>query len=252
MYDLVATFQIALLLITGSGLGQPTQSSDDWDFATDPVRGLTIASVEYASGVSLSVQCMNGELTVGLVGLPASASAIRQFERQFDDGRIETWHFDGGSENSLVADSPRYARSLRAGGNLVLSAKPDGSPPVQVRLDLPNQSSNLDLVLLACGRALTTPLDSAPDLGSVLLVQAAVEIPPAAFRGHNRIQIVLDCLIIRSRLQSCQSESQTPSDQAAGDATARSANGTRVRVSDPTAAEGRWLQIVVTGQRFRR
>lgn len=252
MIDLVATIQIGLMLLASGGLGPPFQSSDDWDLAADPARSLTIASVEYASGVALSVQCLAGDLSVGLVGLPASAATLRKFERRFDDGSPETWYFDAATENGLIARSARYARSFRGGGTLVLTAAPDGASPVQMRLDLPAQSTILDQVITACGRALTTRYDSALDVGPLLLETPGVEVPPAAFRRQNLIRIVLDCLIVDSRLTSCESESQTPQDMAAGEATARGANGRRVHVSDPAAAEGRWLQIVVTGSRIRR
>lgn len=252
MFDFVAAIQVGVLLITGGGFGQPSQSSDDWDLAADPARNLTIASVDYASGVSLSVQCFDGGLSVGLVGLPAFAATVRQLERRFDDGRHETWYFEPATGNGLVAHNIRYARAFRAEGGLVLTAAPDGAPPVQIRLDLPAQSTHLDQVLSACGKALTSRFDTALDVGTLLLAAPGIEVPPSALDRHDLIQIVLDCLIVDSRLASCESESQTPQDTAAGDATARATNGKRVRVSDPAAAEGRWVQIVVTGNRIRR
>jgi len=106
-------------------------------------------------------------------------------------------------------------------------------------------------VLTACGLALVNPIDDAPSAADLLVQVPALEIPETVSRRHDQIQIEIDCLIANGRLSACQSERQVPADPAAGAITARAANGTRVRVTDATAAEGRRVTVVVTGARRR-
>ncbi|HUH23528.1 MAG TPA: hypothetical protein VLZ51_05655 [Brevundimonas sp.] len=236
----------ALLLVSGQAVDQPT---DDWDFAVDPARQLTVASVAYAEGSTLFAACLNDTLTVGVRGLPTPSVATRWFERHFDDGRMESSYWEAsGTGTGLISDAPaRVARSLRSGGQLVLISAPDGEVPIHLALDLPTQSANLDRVLTACGRPLESPHDRAPPLGKLLEQTPAISPPPSA--RYSSFQVEIDCIVADGRLSACLSEHQRPADKGLGAAVAREANGVRVKVSDPIAAEGGWVQILVTGER---
>ncbi|MNK86413.1 hypothetical protein D3C87_1063240 [compost metagenome] len=241
------TFAIqALLLVSGQAVDQPT---DDWDFAVDPTRKLTVASVAYAEGSTLFAACLNDSLTVGVRGLPTPSVSTRWFERRFDDDRTEASFWEASDTgNALVSGaSARVARSLRNGGKLVLNSAPDGEVPIHLAFDLPTQSANLDRVLAACGRPLESPLDIAPPLGNLL--QQTPAIRPLTSVRYSSYQVELDCIVADGRLSACRSEHQRPADSALGIAIARDANGVSVKVSDPIAAEGRWVQILVTGSR---
>lgn len=247
---LALTFAIrALLLVSGQSVDQPT---DDWDFAADPARKLTVATVAYAEGPTLFAACRNDTLTVGLKGLPTPSVATRWFERRFDDGRTESafWEASDTGTDLISGASARVARSFRNGGRLVLNSAPDGEVPIHIAFDLPPQSANLDRVLAACGRPRESPLDRAPPLGKLL--EQTPAIPPTASARYSSYQVELDCIVADGRLSACRSEHQRPDDRALGVAVARDANGVRVKVSDPIAAEGGWVQIVVTsGPRTR-
>lgn len=239
----------ALLLVSGQAVDQPT---DDWDFAVDPTRKLTVASVAYAEGSTLFAACLNDTLTVGVRGLPTPSVSTRWFERRFNDGRTETsfWEASDTGTGLISGASARVARSLRTGGRLVLNSAPDGEVPIHLALDLPTQSANLDRVLTACGRPLESPHDRAPPLGKLLEQTPAIP-PPAAVR-HSSFRVEVDCIVADGRLSACLSEHQHPADKALGAAVAREANGVRVKVNDPIAAEGGWVQILVTGERRHR
>ncbi|MFC5371702.1 hypothetical protein ACFPIF_04015 [Brevundimonas faecalis] len=237
-----------LLLVSGQSADQ---TIDDWDLAVDSARQLTVATVAYAEGSTLFAACLNDTLTVGLKGLPTSSVASRRFERRFDDGHTESTFWEASDKGTgLISATPaRVARSFRNGSRLVLSSAPDGEVPIHLAFDVPTQSANLDRVLAACGRPLENPLDSAPPLD--MLLQQTPAIPPAASARYSSYQVELDCIVADGRLSACLSEHQRPADPALGVAVAREANGVRVKVSDPTAAEGRWVQILVSGSQNR-
>ena len=252
MSYVTAGLALLVALAPGEGPAQDVQPLNDWDYAEDSGRSLAIASVQYSNDVSLTVQCLAGELALGIGGLPGAASFPRRLERQRADGRVEDtyWRVSGGT--LTTTDSARYARSFRAGGELVLNADPEAGPPVRIRLDLPSQSDNLDRVLTACGTPLESPFDAALDVGELMTRGPSIEMPPSAMDRHNLIRVQVECLISGGRLTSCRSERQTPADPRAGAATARGANGERVGLRDVEAAEGRRVEIIVTGNRIRR
>tara|TARA_R110000787_G_scaffold69653_1_gene154940 strand:- start:15 stop:776 length:762 start_codon:yes stop_codon:yes gene_type:complete len=231
----------------------PAQTTGDWDFFADPARNLTVASVDYSSGVSLTVHCLSGALTAGIRGLSDVAPSSLLFDRQRNSGSVEVslWRPTPAGDG-LINTSARDARSFRQGGTLALAANPQSDSPLRIQLDLPSQSANLDRVLGACGLALVNPIDDAPDASDVVVQVPRLEIPDPVARRYDGIQVELDCLIANARLTACQSERQLPADPAAGALTARAANGTRVRVTDAAAAEGRRLTVVVTGARNSR
>lgn len=252
MSSLSASLLSALVIAASGTPAAPGQATDDWGFLADPARNVAVAFVDYSSGVSLTVDCMNGVLITGIRGLSAVAPSSLLFDRQRNNGQVEVslWRATPAGDG-LINTSARDARSFREGGSLALAANPQTDPPTRIQLDLPSESANLDRVLTACGLALVNPIDDAPSVGDLLARIPLIEVPEAVTRRHDQIQIDIDCLIADTRLTACQSERQVPADPAAGAITARAANGTRVRVTDAAAAEGRRVTVVVTGARRR-
>ena len=251
MSRLATVIHLSATLAAGGALAQDVPTGSDWDYAEDAARNLAVASVDYSGGVSLIVQCLDSDFTVAIGGMPRFASSIVRLERQRGDGRVEDTYWRP-SGQSLTSDSWRYARSLRAGGELVLTGDPEGGPPLQINLPLPSRSNNLDRVLTSCGSPLESTFDGALDVGRLMTEGPSIEMPPAAMRRHDLISVYVECLIAAGRLSSCRSDRQSPVDPAAGAAVAREANGTRVGLSDVAAADGRVVEIVITGSRIRR
>lgn len=246
---LSASLLAALLSASPGSPAASGQITGDWDFVADPARNLTVASVDYSSGASLTVSCMAGALTTGIRVLASvPSSSVLRFDRQRNGGEVETsWWRGTPAGDALISLTARDARSLREGGSLTLVANPQPDPQLRIQLDLPSEHENLDRVLSECGIALVNPIDDALDASDLLVRVPRVEMPERAWRGHQTLQVEIDCLIANARLTACQSEHQTPADPAAGARVARTANGTRVRVTDAAAAEGRRLTLVVTG-----
>lgn len=229
------------------------QTTDDWDVSTDPGRGLTVASVEYSSGAILRVQCHAGQLDVGISGLRASPSDSRPYSRTLPDGGLIQSYWTGSSSTGtlLSAQPIRDARSFKAGGALKLAWGTDAHPPLSIDLDLPSQSTGIDQVLTACGRPLVDPRDRRMAVNDLMLEGPKLEISDKAAR-YGDIQVEISCVVTAGRLAECQSDHESPTAPEVGEDTARLADGYQLRLRDSVAAEGRLLDIVITGNRIRR
>lgn len=233
--------------------GAQSEPEDDWLYAANPAQRLSEASISYETGLTLSAQCNADALVIGIIGLPEGASSIRRFERHGSDGATTSTYWRPTADgNGITNHTPFLARSLREGGRFDLSGERDDAAPVRIAIDLPGQSRNLDRVLTDCGVPLVDPFGDTQDIGDLLVRAPRLEIPESAARRHGYIQISVMCLIAQERLTSCYSPWQQPGDRAAGDALARSANGQRIQTRDPVAAEGRSLELIITGNRIRR
>jgi len=248
-----ATTAIAGLLVFSQPAGVQTPASDDWDLTTHSAGPLTLASVDYAAGRSVRVQCLSGGLDVAVTGLTVPGPEEIELERRRGDGSVETTRWTRSPDGSLVSESAaRFARSLRAPGRLVLRAPGGGAGTSGLDLPLPGESANLDRVLSDCGLSLVSALDGAVDVEPLIERFPNVPIPERALDQQDAIRVEVDCLVVNSRLAGCVSERQTPADPVAGQATAREAEGKRVRVREGADAEGGRVRIVVNGVRIRR
>lgn len=235
----------AALVLSGAG-AQTRPATDDWAFATDRTRELSIASVSYSSGVTLSVQCLAGDLMVAITGLPANAAAIRRYDRRVEDGRTEQTVWAGASGNGISNGSARLARTFRRGGRLQLNASPAGQAPVEIALDLPAQSTNIDRVLTACGLPLADAFDGALNVGDLLIRQPTVSLRQSSFRSYEVAVVSLECLVAGGRLASCRAVKAEPPSAEVAAAAVNAANGRRLALRDAAAAEGRVVELVVS------
>lgn len=237
-------------------LGARAQDSavDDWDFATNPSQRLTVAAVQYSSGVLLRVECRDGQLALGVSGLDSVSFRGRRLDRTLSDGTIVPTYWEAARDgSSLVMNYPvRFVRSLKAGGPLILDTPAGTTLPIHIRLDLPSGSTGVDQVLTACGYASVDPRDQTPELDALLLQVPGLEVAGPAFHYRQGIQIEVSCLVADGRLSACQSDHEVPRDPEVGAATARAANGKTLRLTDVAAAEGRLVDVVVTTGRTRR
>lgn len=244
----------AALVVTSILAAAQAEQSDDWDVVADPGGGRVIATAQYSSGVGLQVECVDGQLVVGVTGLPRTREDSVIYRRTRADGQVETsaWSVASDGSTRISPSSARYARLLRRGGVFALSSADGSRSAPGIRLDLPSQARGLDQVLTACGAELVESGDDIQDVTELFLEWPMVEPPSSIFRQHENFQISLVCAIANSRLSACRSDSQAPNDERAGDLVARKANGTRLRTADPQAAEGRTFEFVVTGTVMRR
>ncbi|MDP2764714.1 MAG: hypothetical protein Q8O54_07745 [Brevundimonas sp.] len=128
---------------------------DDWEFAEDPARNLTVAAVRYDGGTSLVVLCRDGVLTTVVTGLPTADRIELQATRA--DGRSDTqvW-LAAGQPGALLSSTPeKDARFLRGGGTYEVRTVEGQAPVFRTSFDLPTQFANLDRVLLACESGLS-------------------------------------------------------------------------------------------------
>jgi hypothetical protein len=228
------------------------QADDGWDVMSDPTRHLVAAGVQFDGGVSLAVQCEAGQLMLVLGGVPEADDAIRRFDAVRADGASQAtyWTLPSGSQ-VLTSRDVRTIRFIRTGGRLTLASGPGEPRPTRVEMNLPTNPAGLDQVLGACGRPLSDPRDALEALGDLMLESPRLEIFGDLSRVRN-VRVEISCVVKAGKLADCQSDNETPTAPEIGRETARHANGYRMKLSDPVAAEGRVLDVVVTGSRIVR
>lgn len=133
---------------------------DDWEFAEDAGRHLSVAAVRYDAGMAIIVQCRDGALTTVMTGLPVAAETL-ELQATRADGRrdTQTWGSGGAAGAFRSETAARDVRFLRGGGSYGLRTVAGATPTLATTFDLPTQSANLDRVLTACGWALTDDRD---------------------------------------------------------------------------------------------
>ena len=251
-----ASARLAALMAAALAASAPAQAqdADGWDIFVDAANDTVSASVEYASGAAIFVQCQAGVLITGIAGTPLSNAASRRAILTRGDVFSPNTEWDLSAESgSAVSQDPRIPRFLRMGGPVTLESMEGDPAPFRMAFALPASGAAVDQVLNACNAPLTRDRDRLLDAAGLVLAPPEVEMPEAAMREDGGAQTVyVSCLIRNGRLTGCLSERQRPLNRRAGTSTARSADGTRVQVSDRAAAEGRRFDFVLTGSRIGR
>lgn len=228
------------------------QADDDWVVSADANQDLVVAEAHYSAGQSIKVQCVAGQITVGLMGIPASSESTRSFRRQRDSGPIEVSVWEVGADGeTLIQRSPRTIRSLKRDAVLRLDSIDSEQDQIVIALPLPSQSSGIDTVMSACGRSVEDDRDELLDASTLVTKFPVVQMAPFSSRQFTVVTLELSCLIKNSRLADCRPEYEWPN-AGIGQRTARNANGSRLQLSDPAVAEGGLLEFVVTGNRIYR
>lgn len=229
------------------------QDADDWEFAEDTGRKLTVAAARYEGGQAVLVQCRDGELNAMIVGLPATDYRLRRVAAERADGRRDqqSWFPEAAAPGSPAVfrtlTPGRDARFFKGGGLMTLRST-DGDPAsMEATFDLPAQSANLDRVLTACGR----PLEDERD--RLARTPVTIEWEPVASgrrrdsgRGRTTGAADISCVVRNQRYTDCRVEYARPARDGAR--LAREMEGDRLRTPDP-AAEGTVTYVgVVTSE----
>lgn len=232
------------------------QSDDDWDLATDSSQQLTIASVEYADGISVITQCRAGDLQTAILSLPPAAPGTGWYDLRLATGQEArtNWTRQADGTTLLANANARLVRYMKGGGRLTISSDARTNPPFRLQLDLPPGSNGLDAVLHACGYPATDERDLLLSVDELLTGFPRPIVPDRVIerRAAPTFQVSISCIVSGGRYSACRSEHQLPSHPEDGQIVANEVNGVRVQATDMAAAEGRVLDLVVTGSRIRR
>lgn len=254
---LIALVIAYLLSSLGSSGTHGQDPHTDWEYSVAEDEISSVASVGYSSGLIIHVTCYEAQtLDVVVTGVPVAEDEAYSVTLSRADGRTTAISATGGPSGRLAVDyDERMARVMRGGGELSMRIEQDQSPPVAVRVDLPEQHANLDRVIEHCGRHLNEPRDSLPILTDLRSIPRAT-FPPArrSRTGSSEwARVEISCVVSEeTRLADCQVEHQEGGAGAYGTAVARAYNGARVDVPDPSAAVGKVVYVVVTGATARR
>jgi hypothetical protein len=198
-------------------------AAQDWQ-PLEAGPGVSAVAVQWDSGTKLALQCRRE-------GLMAQVQLLHPVSGTSVWGRYETRAFAGAhgwrlaSGGSVaIADMPeRFARSLLAGGALVLVFSPADSARQRYELSLPDDATVLRALLSDCDVAEEDPRDTAPramveDPASGLswIARPSVQqifdaVPNRAIERHRGGQVTLSCRIERDgRLADCDAVSEWP------------------------------------------
>ena len=251
---------IATTLCVLMGAAQAAASApqdDDWEFAEDPARQLTVAAARYDNGPSIIAQCREGALSLLLIGMPAGADKIElNATRAGGRSDVQGWR-PAGSDGVFRSSVPaRAIRFMRGGGAYAVRTGDGVTPAFAVAFDLPTQSANLDRVLSACGWAMDDDRDQLARAAGASLAdpnaraprrstsrsiterrnQRQAPSPPAASFTPAEQQI--SCVVQNGRLADCRPDHARVEGAPDPADTLRHLDGERIYVDDAAAVEG--------------
>ena len=237
------TAALVLSLIASPSLSI-SQEADDWDFAEDISRKLTVATASYSAGTSIIVHCQDGELNVVMLGLPASHENLRRLDATRSDGTTDTQAWVVGEGKMLTSNMPsRDARFLRVGGALRLRSSAGQPSPISASFELPTQHANLDRVISGCGYELENDRDRIPRADPQ---HRLTRKPPRSEGGRPGHSIEVSCLVRAGAYQECRADHvETNTDRQSIRGGVNSWNRARVHLEDATANEGRVVYIFI-------
>ncbi len=241
------------LALAAVGLTSPAMAQDvsaDWDLTTDPARQVTLATLNFGSN-QIALRCKTGVLDFLLTGVPTTvaspavtvtAGAIQNERQQW-----LAW-----PDQPIISppEPARFARQLRAGGELDIRLDPGsaGERPRRYRLPVSPSIAAADQVLSACSIPLNDDWDlrQRAELGTAVWARPIIpEFPElAASRGVENGEVAVGCAIAAGGLlDECRILSETPQGAGFGRSALRSAERSRVELPDD---EGSVIGKVVT------
>jgi len=237
---LAATALIGPLAFGMTAVGQTAE--DDWEFAHDPEKKLSVAMVRYEEGTALMAQCQAGALRLALTGLPGTSDPSRTLTVARSDGAADVQTYDVVAQNLLSKTWARDARFLRTTGSVQVRTTSGASQPFSASFELPAQHRNLDQVLTACGYSLENDRDQLPRADEAMRLTP----PPRKLTtgGRSGSSVEISCIVQSGRLEGCRSDHH-PEDFQPRSAQREAAtwNGRRVHRDDAAGNEGKVFYI---------
>lgn len=258
---------VAAVALAGAGAAQAQAADDDWEFAEDPARQLTVAASRYDAGPSIIVQCREGALALMLIGMPAGTERI-EVNASRADGRtdVQAWR-PTGSDGVFRSTVPaRDIRFMRGGGAYAVRTGEGVEPAFAATFDLPTQSANLDRVLTACGWALADDRDQLPRAQGASLTDPDARAPrrstsrsiterraqrqappPPAATAFTPAEQQASCIVRDCRLADCRADHPPVAGAPDPADVLRRLDGSRVFVDGDREVEGRVIYVQAGG-----
>lgn len=204
---------------------QSAAADDDWDLISDVASGTTVAVLAFASGPGIAVICRGGALEAAISGLPAHPEgAERPLLVGFDGEEAQeaqVWINTTGGTIAFSAAPASFARFLRRGGTLTVTATGADDRPRLLPLPLPGGHAGIDQALTACGQPLSDPWDARPvwtpqeslAAGAPIYARAPQPAFPARAlsAGVSQGFVSLGCIVGEGgQLLNCRVETESP------------------------------------------
>lgn len=230
---------------------------DDWEFQQDAGRKLAVAAVRYDDGKAVIARCQDGDLQLVVTGMADLATGASTYlESRRADGRadVQAWDLEGEAGSGLMSSGvpARDMRFLRGGGTWRLSSRPGAERTMQMTLDLPPQSANLDRVLTACQRPLQDERDVLPRADTLYRHRTDSRVKSPARRP--RVQTILvaegSCIVRELRFSECRIDYERA--RGAGRDGMRVQNGRLLEGEDRDRLEGAVAYVRITTEQSVR
>lgn len=228
---------LAALALASPAMAQHV--SQDWDLTTDPARQVTLATLNFGSN-QIALRCKAGVLDFLVTGVPTTVAsqAVRVTAGSIRDER-QRWLAWPDQPIISPSEPARFARQLRAGGELDIRLEPGsvGERPRRYRLPVPQSIAAVDQVLSACSIPLNDDWDlrQRAELGTPIWARPSIpEFPELAVsRGLKNGEVIIGCAIAAGGLlDECRILSETPQGAGFGRSALRSAQRSRVELPD--------------------
>jgi len=221
------------------------QDAADWDLTIHERQHITVATIQFSSGLGIAVRCIDQAYEAFLEGLPepTTSGATRPLRIAFGDKPMEDSTWSVADEPTIAVSSlpAPFARALRSGGKLQIVVPGAGENGRNLRyvMDLPASNTAIDQTLAACERPLVDPRDAElADMGETGLPGDVIwrQAPRPTFPGASRYAVgfaVVSCLTNPDgHLRECVIESEHPHKAQFGRATLRSLDDARLALAD--------------------
>lgn len=246
---------IGLVLFNGQAV---LPGEDDWEYAEDAARGLSMAVVRYDDGKAVIARCQSGELKLVIAGLPATVAGERVFDATRADGRMDRQSWTAEADGTLVSNAVgRDSRFVRGGGLYQLRSAAGQASPMRAAFDLPTQNASLDRVMTACGWALQDDRDTTPRTPQRVAEPAAE--PRISARRRRELEeapigwiVDLNCIVRDLKMTECRVDHELPAGREHGEAAIELTEGDALTGLDAAAAEATVTYLRVTTQTVMR
>ena len=241
----------ALIAATMAGPALAQNADDDWDYAEDPGRKLSIAAVTFDS-FGVAARCMDGQFSLILSGLPAGSGERTLLVKLRDRPELEEPWVSEVRSGTLFSVWPRASAAAFSRGGPLSIRVPDGDQWRRYVVELPRSETSVARVLAACGTDIADlpVIEAVPgdveSQGLAWLRQPVPSFPDAAPAfGLAGILCEADSA---GHLVNCTAESEFPVGGGFGRSAVLAAQRTgRVRAADGSSADiaGRRLSFIV-------
>lgn len=238
---------LVAVAVVSLALASPV-AAQEWQASTNGARRQTAALVVWPTGYALVARCEAGDFQAFL-RLPEAAAAdyrnILTFEGQSRTMGLDPPYGSDESQVLFVQEPSRAARWLLGGGQLSVAV----GQRAPVTLALPDDPSALREAMRACNRPETDSRDLLPTATDLnWRIRPRPDWPHRAASNISFAAVVVSCILAEGgRLEHCEVERESPTEEGFGYEAIRAMSDARVQSTGEGALDvGTLVRFSVT------